>query len=232
MLSRLISRQPKMVLNTARMFSGFSPALSAFQHPVQARVTMPAPAFEGMAWTDNQFKKISLADYSGKYVVLFFYPLDFTFVCPTEICAFNDAAAKFKETGAELIACSVDSWFTHAEYTKKSRADGGIGEMHIPMLSDITKQISKDYGVITCDDAISFRGTFIIDGKGVLRHTSVNDLPVGRNPDEYYRLVTAFQHFDTHGEVCPANWSPGKAAMDPDHSSEKTKNYWKKELAK
>ena len=99
--------------------------------------------------------------------------------------------------------------------------------MQIPMLSDLSKKISKDYGVITCDDAFSFRGTFIIDKKGVLRHSSVNDLPVGRNPDEVLRLVSAFQHYDEHGEVCPANWAPGKATMDPDHSSSKTKNYWK-----
>ena len=136
MLSRLITKQPKMVMNTARMFAY---AQSAYTFPVQARVTMPAPSFEGMAWTENQFKKISLKDYEGKYVVLFFYPLDFTFVCPTEICAFNDAAPQFEKAGAQLISCSVDSWFTHAEYTKKSRADGGIGEMNIPMLSDLNK---------------------------------------------------------------------------------------------
>ena len=166
-------------------------------------------------------------DYKGQYVVLFFYPLDFTFVCPTEICAFNDAAPRFSETGAQLIACSVDSWFTHAEYTKKSRADGGLGEMQIPMLSDLRKVISRDYGVITTDDAMSLRGTFIIDRNGVLRHSSVNDLPVGRNPEETLRLVQAFQHVDEHGEVCPASWSPGEATMVPDHNSEKTQDYWK-----
>ena len=133
-----------------------------------------------------------MSDYSGKYVVLFFYPLDFTFVCPTEICAFNDAAAAFKKLNAELIACSVDSHYTHAEYTKKSRSEGGLGPMNIPMLADLTKNISKDYGVLTPDGAISFRGTFIIDKKGILKHSSVNDLPVGRNPDETLRLVSAF----------------------------------------
>ena len=124
MLSRIVPKQ----MMTVRAFS------SVYQDPVKARVTLPAPAFSGMAWTDNQFKKISLADYAGKYVVLFFYPLDFTFVCPTEICAFNDAASKFSKVGAQLIACSVDSHFTHAEYTKKPRAEGGLGPMSIPML--------------------------------------------------------------------------------------------------
>ena len=124
-----------------------------------------------MAYAEGTFKKLSLADYSGKYVVLFFYPLDFTFVCPTEICAFNDAAAHFKEVGCEVIACSVDSHFTHMEYTKKARSDGGIGEMDIPMLSDLTKTISSDYGALTPDGAISFRSTFIIDKSGILRHS-------------------------------------------------------------
>ena len=207
-------------------------AFSVYNDPVKARVSMPAPAFSGMAWHQGQFKKISLADYAGKYVVLFFYPLDFTFVCPTEICAYNDAAEKFRKAGAELIACSVDSHFTHAEYTYKSREKGGLGDMQIPMLSDLTKQISKDYGVLTPDGAISFRGTFIIDKKGNLRHSSVNDLPIGRSPEETLRLVQAVAHVDEHGEVCPANWSPGKKAMDPNHASEKTKKFWKEELAK
>ena len=197
-----------------------------------AKITAPAPSFSGMAWADSTFKQISLSDYAGKYVVLFFYPLDFTFVCPTEICAFNDAAGKFKDTNAELIACSVDSHFTHMEYTKKPRAEGGLGDMQIPMLSDLTKEISKDYGVLTPNGAISFRGTFIIDDKGILRHSSINDLPVGRNPDETLRLVQAFQYVDKHGEVCPANWQPGKATMDPNPESPKLKKFWKEEHAK
>ena len=216
-----------MRLTTARMMS-----TSVWQHPVKARITLPAPAFSGMAFAEGTFKKLSLADYSGKYVVLFFYPLDFTFVCPTEICAFNDAAAHFKDVGCEVIACSVDSHFTHMEYTKKPRAEGGLGEMDIPMLSDLTKTISSDYGVLTPDGAISFRGTFIIDKSGILRHSSVNDLPVGRNPDETLRLVKAFQHVDEHGEVCPANWNPGKKAMDASHTSDKTKKFWQEEHAK
>lgn len=161
-----------------------------------AKVTASAPDFKGMAYTEGTFKQISLSDYAGKYVVLFFYPLDFTFVCPTEICAFNDAAPDFDAVNCQLIACSVDSHFTHMEYTKKPRAEGGLGEMDIPMLSDLTKKISQDYGVLTPDNAIAFRGTFIIDTAGVLRHLSINDLPVGRNPEETLRLVKAFQHVD------------------------------------
>lgn len=183
MLKKIVQRQlsghPFVFRHQMRMFSN-------------AKITAPAPAFSGMAWTEGTFKQVSLSDFAGKYVVLFFYPLDFTFVCPTEICAFNDAADEFKGINCELIACSVDSQFTHMEYTKKPRSEGGLGEMSIPMLSDITKQISKDYGVLTPDDAISFRGTFIIDTSGILRHLSINDLPVGRNPAETLRLVKAF----------------------------------------
>ena len=228
MLSRLsLNKMRRLPIMTgARAFS------SVWSDSVKARVSLPAPAFSGMAWTEGSFKQIKLADYAGKYVVLFFYPLDFTFVCPTEICAFNDVAKHFQDTNCELIACSVDSHFTHMEYTKKSRETGGLGDMDIPMLSDLTKQISKDYGVLTPDGAISFRGTFIIDKSGILRHSSVNDLPVGRSPEETLRLVQAFQHVDEHGEVCPANWKPGKKAMDADHDSDKTKSFWKDELAK
>ena len=226
MLTKLVQRQNFLAKTSLRMFS------SVWDDPVKARVTLPAPPFSGMAWTENSFKSISLADYAGKYVVLFFYPLDFTFVCPTEICAFNDAAKHFRDSNCELIACSIDSHFTHMEYTRKPRDQGGLGAMDIPMLSDLTKNISKDYGVLTPDGAISFRGTFIIDKSGILRHTSINDLPVGRSPEETLRLVQAFQHVDEHGEVCPANWQPGKKAMDASHESDKTKQFWKTELAK
>lgn len=216
---RFVAQNNFMGVHPARMFS-------------LAKITAPAPTFSGMAWADGTFKQISLSDYAGKYVVLFFYPLDFTFVCPTEICAFNDAAAAYREVNCELISCSVDSHFTHMEYTKKPRSQGGLGDMEIPMLSDLTKKISEDYGVLTPDGAIAFRGTFIIDKSGILRHSSINDLPVGRNPEETLRLVKAFQHVEEHGEVCPANWSPGKKAMDASHTSQKTKEFWESELAK
>lgn len=187
-------------------------------------VTKPAPHFEADAWTPNGFQTIKLSDYAGKYLVLFFYPLDFTFVCPTEIIAFSNKAKEFRETGCELIACSVDSKFSHMEYCLKSRKDGGLGKMQIPLLADINKTIARDYGCL-CEvgDQVAFRATYIIDPKGIVRHSSINDLPVGRNPDEYLRLVKAFQFTDQHGEVCPANWQPGQKTMIPDP----TKNNYK-----
>lgn len=182
-------------------------------------IRKPAPHFNAPAWYKGDFKDISLSDYAGKYLVLFFYPLDFTFVCPTEIIAFSNKAKEFRETGCEVVACSVDSKFSHMEYCLKSRKDGGLGEMEIPLLSDLNKTISKDYGCL-CEDGgdvgVSYRATYIIDGKGIVRHSSINDLPVGRNPDEYLRLVKAFQFVDQHGEVCPANWQPGAKTMIPD----------------
>mmetsp|Transcript_24431 Transcript_24431/g.37881 ORF Transcript_24431/g.37881 Transcript_24431/m.37881 type:complete len:222 (-) Transcript_24431:23-688(-) len=215
MLSRFVNRAAVKRISQVRNFS------------VLAQITKPAPSFNGMAYTEEQFKHITLNDYAGKYVVLFFYPLDFTFVCPTEIVDLNDFAPKFKDIGCEPIVCSVDSHFSHKEWTKVPRSEGGLGDMQIPMLSDLTKSISKEYGVLTPDGAISFRGTFIIDKNGILRHSAINDLPVGRNVEDIYRLVQAFNHADEFGEVCPASWSPGQRAMDPNHSSEKTQAYWK-----
>ena len=146
-------------------------------------IRKPAPNFSAVSWFKNDFKKISLTDYAGKYVVLFFYPLDFTFVCPTEIIAFNNKAKEFRELGCEVLACSVDSEFSHMEYTLKSRKDGGLGDMDIPLISDIHKNISKDYGCLCEEDGVSYRATYIIDTKGIVKHSSINDLPVGRNPD-------------------------------------------------
>ena len=167
-----------------------------------------------------------------KYVVLFFWPLDFTFVCPTEICQFSDRAAEFEAIGAQIIGCSIDSQFTHMEYTKKDRKKGGLGPMNIPMVADLTKDIARDYGCLIedGDDAgVAYRATYIIDPKGTLRQFSINDLPVGRNVDEVLRLVKAFQYTDEHGEVCPAQWQPGKATMVPDHGSDKLSSFWEKE---
>jgi peroxiredoxin (alkyl hydroperoxide reductase subunit C) len=158
-----------------------------------------APNFSGEAWYQNDFKTIHLSDYKGKYLLLFFYPLDFTFVCPTEIIAFSNHAKSFRETGCEVVACSVDSKFSHMEYSLKSRKEGGLGEMDIPLLSDVNKKIARDYGCLIDeggDEGVAFRATYIIDGKGVVRHVSINDLPVGRNPNEYLRLVKAFQYTD------------------------------------
>jgi len=176
---------------------------------------MVAPDFAGTAVVNGQFKEIRLRDYRGKYVVLFFYPLDFTFVCPTEIIAFNDAAERFREINCELIACSTDSHFSHLAWVNSPREKGGLGAMEIPLLSDKSMDISRKYGVLKEDSGISFRGLFIIDKEGKLRQITVNDLPVGRDVNETIRLVQAFQFTDKHGEVCPAGWKPGKKSMKP-----------------
>ena len=167
----------------------------------------------------------------GKYVVLFFYPLDFTFVCPTEIIAFSDRAAEFEALNCAVVACSTDSHFSHLAWCEKERKQGGLGQMKIPLLADKNMAISRAYGVLKEDEGLSFRGLFIIDGNGKrermmnsnsiydlvgkLRQMTVNDLPVGRDVDETLRLVQAFQFTDKHGEVCPAGWKPGKATMVP-----------------
>ena len=162
---------------------------------------MAAPKFTGTAVVKGEFKQISLDDYKGKYVVLFFYPLDFTFVCPTEIIAFNDRAGEFSALNCEVIACSTDSHFSHLAWCHKSRKEGGLGDMQIPLLADKSMAISRAYGVLKEDEGLTFRGLFIIDPEGKLRQITVNDLPVGRDVDETLRLVQAFQFTDKHGEV-------------------------------
>lgn len=181
-----------------------------------------APNFAGTAVVNGEFKEIKLADYKGKYVVLFFYPLDFTFVCPTEIIAFSERSAEFNEIGAQVIGCSTDSHFTHLAWINTPRKQGGLGSLKIPLLSDKSMKIARDYGVLDEETGIPFRGLFIIDPKGTLRQITVNDLPVGRSVDETLRLVQAFQFTDQHGEVCPAGWTPGKKTMKPDPKGSQT----------
>jgi len=176
----------------------------------------PAPVFKGTAVVNGEFKEISLKDYAGKYVVFFFYPLDFTFVCPTEIIAFSERADEFRKIGCELIACSTDSHFSHLAWVNQPRKTGGLGEMNIPLLADKSMEVAKAYGVLKEDEGLAFRGLFIIDGKQNLRQATINDLPVGRDVDETLRLVQAFQFTDEHGEVCPAGWRPGKKTMKAD----------------
>ena len=166
--------------------------------------------------------------------MLFFWPLDFTFVCPTEIVQYGDRAKDFRAIGCEVIGASIDSHFTHMEYTKKDRKVGGLGKMDIPLVADINKDISKKYGCLIEDDAdagIAFRATYIIDDKGVVRHISISDLPVGRNVDETLRLVQAFQYSDKYGEVCPASWTPGAATMNPRDEAQLA-NFWANEHGK
>jgi len=182
-----------------------------------------APEFAGKAVVNGVFKDVSLSQYVGKYVVLLFYPADFTFVCPTEIIAFSDRADEFRNEGCEVIAVSTDSEFSHLAWTNTPRDAGGLGKMNIPILADRTQEISSKYGVLKKDEGLAFRGLFIIDGKGVLRQITVNDLPVGRDVDETLRLVQAFKFTDEHGEVCPAGWRKGKKTMKP--TQEGVSNY-------
>ncbi|XP_013786087.1 peroxiredoxin 1-like [Limulus polyphemus] len=178
-------------------------------------LTKPAPDFRGTAIVDGEFKEIKLSDYKGKYLVLFFYPLDFTFVCPTEIISFSDRVEEFKNIGCEVVACSTDSHFSHLAWVNTPRKEGGLGNMKIPLLADKNLDIARAYGVLKEDEGIAFRGLFIIDEHQKLRQITVNDLPVGRSVDETLRLVQAFQFTDKHGEVCPAGWKPGDDTMKP-----------------
>ncbi|XP_071302243.1 thioredoxin-dependent peroxide reductase, mitochondrial [Agelaius tricolor] len=189
-------------------------------------VTQHAPAFKGTAVVNGEFKELSLDDFKGKYLVLFFYPLDFTFVCPTEIVAFSNKAKEFRDVNCEVVAVSVDSHFTHLAWINTPRRSGGLGKMNIPVLSDLTKEISRSYGVLLEGPGIALRGLFIIDPNGVVKHLSVNDLPVGRSVDETLRLVKAFQFVETHGEVCPADWTPNSPTIKP--SPEGSKEYFEK----
>ncbi|XP_014774890.1 peroxiredoxin-1 [Octopus bimaculoides] len=189
------------------------------------KLAQKAPEFKGMAVVNGEFKTIQLSDYKGKYLVLFFYPLDFTFVCPTEITAFSDRVEEFKKINCEVVACSTDSHYSHLAWINTPRKQGGLGEMKIPLLADKILKIASDYGCLKEDEGISFRGLFIIDEKGVLRQITINDLPVGRSVDETLRLVQAFQFTDKHGEVCPVGWKPGSNTMKPDPKG--SKEYFK-----
>jgi len=150
----------------------------------------------------------------GKIGVLFFYPLDFTFVCPSEIIAFNHRLKEFKDLGAEVIGVSVDSHFSHIAWKNTPVEKGGIGQVQYPLVADLTKNIARDYDVLI-NEAVALRGTFLIDQEGIVRHQVVNDLPLGRNIDEAIRMVDALKFFQAHGEVCPAGWNKGKKGMKP-----------------
>lgn len=195
-----------------------------------AQVQKPAPDFTATAVVNEEFKEIKLADYKGKnYVVLFFYPLDFTFVCPTEIVAFSDRVNEFRQRGAEVIGCSIDSQFSHLAWIQTPREKGGLGGLTYPLVADITKQISSDYGVLL-EGGIALRGTFLIDKQGILRAITVHDLPLGRSVDEALRVLDALQFFEKHGEVCPADWKPGAATIKP--GVKESKAYFEKAARK
>lgn len=179
-------------------------------------VSTEAPDFEATAvMPDNSFKKdFKLSDYRGKYVAMFFYPLDFTFVCPSEIIAFDKALEQFKSRNCEVIGVSTDSHFSHWAWKNTPVENGGIGNVQFPLVADFQKVISQDYGLLL-EGGMALRGTFLIDKEGVVQSAVVNNLGLGRNIDETLRTLDALQHLEKHGEVCPANWKKGDEAMTP-----------------
>jgi peroxiredoxin (alkyl hydroperoxide reductase subunit C) len=182
---------------------------------METLVTKEAPDFTATAvMPDNAFEELKLSSLRGKYVVLFFYPLDFTFVCPSEIIAFDKKLDEFKKRNCEVIGVSVDSEFSHWAWKNTAVNDGGIGNVRYPLVADLAKQISKDYGILI-GDKVALRGLFLIDKEGIVRHAVINDLSLGRNIDEAVRMVDALQFTEKHGEVCPANWKEGDEAMKP-----------------
>ncbi len=179
-------------------------------------VTRKAPGFTAPAVLPDEsiVTDYSLASLRGSYVALFFYPLDFTFVCPTEILAFDTKVDALRERGCEVVGVSVDSQFTHLAWRRTDVAEGGIGPIRFPLVADLTKSISRDYGVLT-DDGVALRATFLIDQEGVVRHQAVNDLALGRQVDETVRVLEALRHAEETGRVCPAGWEPGQESMEP-----------------
>ncbi|BCG45390.1 Alkyl hydroperoxide reductase subunit C-like protein [Citrifermentans bremense] len=194
-------------------------------------VTKEAPDFTAQAvLPDNSFAELTLSKYRGKYVVLFFYPLDFTFVCPSEILAFDKRVADFKAKNCEVIGVSVDSRFTHLAWKNTSVENGGIGNVQYPLVEDLDKSIARSYGILF-NESVALRGLFLIDTKGVVRHTVINDLPLGRSVGEALRMLDALQFVETHGgEVCPANWQEGEESMKA--STEGVAEYLKKKHGK
>ena len=194
-------------------------------------VTKEAPDFTAQAvLPDNSFAELTLSKYRGKYVVLFFYPLDFTFVCPSEILAFDKRVADFKAKNCEVIGVSVDSRFTHLAWKNTSVENGGIGNVQYPLVEDLDKSIARSYGILF-NESVALRGLFLIDTKGVIRHTVINDLPLGRSVGEALRMLDALQFVETHGgEVCPANWQEGEESMKA--STEGVAEYLKKKHGK
>ena len=194
-------------------------------------VTKPAPAFKALAvMPDNSMKDVSLSDYKGKKVVLFFYPLDFTFVCPTELLAFDHRLAEFEKRNVQVLGCSIDSQFSHLAWKNTPVDKGGIGQVKYPLIADLDKAISRAYDVLvgsepatvltaekeeetTVGGAVALRGSFLIDEEGVVRHAVINDLPLGRNIDEMLRTIDALSFNQKYGEVCPAGWKDGDAGM-------------------
>lgn len=179
-------------------------------------VGKPAPYFEAQAAVEKEIiPDFSLTMLQGKYTLFFFYPLDFTFVCPTELHAFEAFKAEFKKRDAEIVGCSVDSVYSHLAWLATPKAKGGIEGITYPLVSDINKTIATDYEVLKADEGIAYRGLFLIDKEGMIRHQLVNDMPLGRSCEEALRMLDALIFFEQNGEVCPANWKSGERAMRP-----------------
>lgn len=188
-----------------------------------------APEFHTKAIVDAQIvNDFSLMRYKGKNVIFFFYPLNFTFVCPTELHAFQDRLDEFESRNTQVVGCSVDSPYSHLAWLGTPKTKGGVQGITYPLVSDMNKSISKDYDVLIEKEGIAYRGLFLIDIHGVVRHQVINDLPLGRSIDEVLRMIDALNFFETHGEVCPANWRQGHKSMKPTH--EGLSHYFAEEL--
>lgn len=177
-----------------------------------------APDFKAKAVIGGKIvNDFSLVHYRGKHVVFFFYPLDFTFVCPTELHAFQECLEEFEKRQTQVIGCSVDSCYTHLAWLNTPRSKGGIEGVDYPLVSDLNKTIADDYDVLMPHEGIAYRGLFLIDKEGIVRHQIINDLPLGRCVDETLRILDALIFFEKNGEVCPANWQHGRKALKPSH---------------
>jgi peroxiredoxin 2/4 len=185
-----------------------------------------APDFKGMAVVNKEFKEISLKDYRGKWLCLFFYPLDFTFVCPTEITAFSDRVEDFRRLGCEIVGASIDSQFSHLAWINTARNQGGLGEIRFPLLADVNKEACRSYNVLN-EGGVALRGLFLINPEGKVEYQVVHNLGVGRSVEETLRALEAFQFVAKNGEVCPANWQKGKDTMKPDPKG--SQEYFKKQ---
>ncbi len=179
-------------------------------------VGRPAPKFSVQAMVQGNISdRFQLDQFAGKYVLLFFYPLDFTFVCPTELHAFQEALPAFQDLEVHIIGCSVDSVFSHLAWWRTPKSQGGIQGIDYPLLADLQKTVARSYGVLKEEDGIAYRGWFLIDREGIIRHELVNDLPLGRSIAEALRIVHALREYEQHGEVCPANWQQGRPTLHP-----------------
>ena len=177
-----------------------------------------APLFRAdAAHNGKKIELFSLDQFEGKNVIFFFYPLDFTFVCPTELHAFEEAKEEFEKRDTQVVGCSVDSVYSHLAYLQTPKSKGGIEGVTYPIVADLTKSIARSFQVLSEEEGVAYRGLFLIDKKGVIRHQLINDLPLGRSISEALRMIDALEFYEKNGEVCPANWKPGSKTMTPDH---------------